>query len=216
MRLNQDPELQIGETTWDHVQIRISGPLDKPVLIYLPGLHGDWTLVSSFKAALGNSVRFVEITYPRTTEWSLRQYAAGVVDALRSVEVTHGWLLAESFGSQVAWEILRGSAPPRPDSFVVNGVILCGGFVRHPMPWLVPVLQRINRNVPMAVLKIFCGLYGVYARLRHRRAPETLCCVNEFVARRTEEADRQALAHRYTLIYANDFCELASRTSVPI
>src|SRR5258706_3116833 len=92
---------------WDCIQLRVSGPTDKPVLIYLPGLHGDWTLIANFKQALGSELRFVEITYPRTTVWSLNQYASGVLDALASAGIRTGWLLGESFGSQVVWETLR-------------------------------------------------------------------------------------------------------------
>ena len=199
----------------DEVEIRVSGPPDKPALIYLPGLHGDWTLVGSFKAALADRVRFVEITYPHTTTWTLREYALGVLAALASANISHGWLLGESFGSQVVWEFLsmRGKIA---GEFAIHGVILSGGFVRHPIPSLVSIGHRINRAVPMPALKVACQVYGIYAKLRHRRAPETLCCINEFVARRTTEADRQALTHRYTLIRGSDFCEVARRASVPV
>ena len=195
---------------WDRVQVQVSGPTDKPTLIYLPGLHGDWTLIASFKHALGDQVRFVEITYPRTTTWSLNEYASGILNALAAAGIREGWLLGESFGSQVVWEMLRLG------SFAIQGVILAGGFVRHPMPWIVPMVQRFNRNVRMRTLKAACQLYGLYAKFRHRRAPETLCDVSEFIARRTQEADRQALVHRYTLIYANDLCEIASTAEVPV
>src|SRR2546429_436574 len=100
---------------WDQIQIRSSGPSscepDVPAcLIYVPGLHGDWTLVGSFKTALGEAVPFVEIAYPRTTSWTVTDYANGVLDALAKAGIKSGWLLAESFGSQVGWEILRLSA----------------------------------------------------------------------------------------------------------
>jgi len=70
-------------------------------------MHGDWTLISSFRAALNGRVRLVEITYPRTTEWSLDRYADTVTDALSTHQIREGWLLAESFSSQVAWAILQ-------------------------------------------------------------------------------------------------------------
>src|SRR5207249_2633825 len=144
------------------------------------------------------------------SSWSLNEYASGVLDALASVGIEQGWLLGESFGSQIVWEMLRIG------SFAIRGIVLSGGFVRHPMPWVVQVVHRVNRNVPMVVLKAFCRLIGVYARFRHCRAPETLYCVSEFIVRRTEEVDPQALAHRYSLIRANDFCKVAAGASVPI
>src|SRR5437899_12514489 len=128
---------------WDQVQIRTSrDPTDShpdapaPCLIYLPGLHGDWTLVGSFKAALGSKVRFVEITYPRTTTWTVTDYANAVLKALHEAGITRGWLLAESFGSQIGWEILRlASSQSQSGSFSPNALILAGGLVRHPMRW---------------------------------------------------------------------------------
>jgi len=201
-------------SSWGGIQLRTSGEVEKPTLIYLPGLHGDWTLIRSFRLALKGAVRFVEITYPRTIDWSLRDYAAGVQSALKDSGITSGWVLAESFGSQVAWQLLQAnSAGP---SFEMTGLILAGGFVRHPISPVVSVVHKINRAIPMAVLKLACRLYAAYARLRHRRAPETLCDVQEFVRRRSEEPDRRAVAHRYTLIKENDFRPTATEAAIPI
>src|SRR3989442_12783236 len=142
---------------WDQIQIRTSGPSpDVPAacLIYLPGLHGDWTLVGSFEAALASrtfrsKVRFVEITYPRTTTWTVTDYANAVLKALHEAGITRGWLLAESFGSQIGWEILRlASSQSQSGSFSPNALILAGGFVRHPMRWIIPITQRLNRAIP--------------------------------------------------------------------
>src|SRR6185437_5820884 len=90
----------------EQLQLRIQGDASQPTLIYLPGLHGDWTLIPSFKRALGNRARFVEVTYPRTLTWSLDDYAAGVEAALREKGITRGWILAESFGSQILWPVV--------------------------------------------------------------------------------------------------------------
>ena len=66
----------------ERIQIQIHGEAPNPALIYLPGMHGDWSLISSFRAALSGRVRLVEITYPPTTEWNLDRYADAVTDAL--------------------------------------------------------------------------------------------------------------------------------------
>ena len=60
------------------LQIRVHGPAELPALIYLPGLHGDWTLIGGLRASLVGRVRFVEFTYPRTVAWSLDDYAAAI------------------------------------------------------------------------------------------------------------------------------------------
>ena len=111
----------------EELQLRIHGDASLPTLIYLPGLHGDWTLIGGFRHAIGDKVRFVEITYPRTLTWSLDDYAAAVETALAKNGITDGWLLGESFSSQVVWAMVaRGK-------FQAQGVILAGGFVKYPM-----------------------------------------------------------------------------------
>ena len=90
----------------ESLQIRIHGEAGLPALIYLPGIHGDWTLVSSFRERMKPHVRFVEFTYPRTLEWSLDDYATAVLEQLAANEIHEGILLGESFGSQVAWAML--------------------------------------------------------------------------------------------------------------
>src|ERR1035441_7111573 len=88
------------------LQIRIHGEASLPTLIYLPGLHGDWTLVGGFLQALNGRVRFVEIAYPRTLVWSLDDYAGAIEAALAQNGITSGWLLGESFGSQPLWALV--------------------------------------------------------------------------------------------------------------
>ena len=111
----------------EELQLRVHGAASLPTLIYLPGLHGDWTLAGGFLRALGGQARFVEMTYPRTLTWSLEDYAAAIETALARAGIPDGWLLGESFGSQPLWALVgRGKFPAR-------GVILAGGFVKHPM-----------------------------------------------------------------------------------
>ena len=173
------------------LEIRIHGDASLPTLIYLPGLHGDWTLVSSFRAAVQGKVRFVEFAYPCRTDWTLDDYAQAVVEKLAAHGITSGWVLAESFGSQVAWKILE-----RADGrFQPFGLILAGGFVRHPIPWGVHLFRLAQRNIPWPCYRLMLRFYARYARLRHRHAPETFASIAEFVSRRTRE-DNLAIASR--------------------
>jgi pimeloyl-ACP methyl ester carboxylesterase len=198
---------------WNELQMRVHGGAERPTLIYLPGLHGDWTLVSSFRVALGERVRFVEVTYPRTRTWRLEEHARAVLDKLDGHGVREGWILAESFSSVVAWAVLE-RAPG--SGFKVNGLILAGGFVRYPYSIMVRIARALNRAIPLWMIKMLCWLYGQYAVVRHRQAPETLECVAEFVRRRSEEADREAICHRYELILASDARKLVESANVPI
>src|SRR5262245_29300454 len=111
------------------LQMRIHGDATHPTLVFLPGLHGDWTLIGPFRIALGGRVRFVEVTYPRTLTWTLGDFAAAVESKLRDEGITNGWLLGESFSSQVVWSMAARN------QFKIDGIIFAGGFVKHLMQW---------------------------------------------------------------------------------
>ena len=138
----------------DALQIRVHGDASLPTLIYLPGLHGDWLLVTRFRLALAGRVRFVEFTYPHTVTWSLDDYAAAVEGKLREHGIASGWLLAESFGSQVAWPLLQSQ------SFRAEGLILAGGFARHPWLAAVRATEWLVRLAPLAWLTAIVSGYG--------------------------------------------------------
>jgi pimeloyl-ACP methyl ester carboxylesterase len=155
----------------------------------------------------------VEFTYPCLPSWTLDDYAKAVVESLASKGITRGWILAESFSSQVAWTILQ-----RAESnslFEPLGLILAGGFVRHPAIFGVHCFHAAHRLMPWWLFRILLKFYAQYARLRHRRAPETLASIAEFVERRTE-SDRAAIASRYPLIARNDPRRIARETAVPV
>jgi pimeloyl-ACP methyl ester carboxylesterase len=193
----------------EELQMRIHGEAGLPTLIYLPGLHGDWTLVGGFRRALAGRARFVEFIYPRTLDWSLDDYAQVIEARLLENGIARGWLLGESYGSQVLWPIV---ARRRID---VQGVVLAGGFVRHPMRWAARLAQRVAGEIPLSLLTRLMFGYARIARFRYRRSPETMASIQEFVARRTE-LDRQAAVHRLRLIAENDPCSIAARFSGPV
>ena len=190
------------------IQLRVYGDLSLPTLIYLPGLHGDWTLIGGFRHAVAGKVRFVEITYPRTLTWSLDDYAAGVEAVLAENGITRGWLLGESFSSQVVWTMVQRR------KFQAQGIILAGGFIKYPNPMLWLMEKIIGRLSNKALLGIIFG-YGKVARFRYRRSPQTLAALDEFIARRTE-LDRGAAQHRLHLVAENDPRTIACRAGVPV
>jgi hypothetical protein len=193
----------------EQLQMRVYGEASQPTLIYLPGLHGDWTLIGSFRRALGNRVRFVEFTYPRTLTWSLDDYAANVEAAVAGIGITRGWLLGESFSSQVVWSMVaRGK-------FQMDGAILAGGFVRHPVRAGVRFAERIARGISLRLLVRIMFGYAKLARFRYRHSPETVANIQEFIDRRTE-LDRQAAVHRLRLIAQSDYCSIARAAKIPI
>ena len=195
----------------ERLRLRIQGGAAGATLIYLPGLHGDWTLIRSFRVALGGDVRFIEFTYPRTVSWSLADYAEAVESALLEQSIRRGWLLGESFGSQVAWALVgrAGSA------FQADGIVLAGGFVRHPMPWLAGRAAGVCDGARGGWIEAFLVLYAKYARFRHRHAPETLADIGEFVARRTD-LDLRAMAQRLRLVAGSDCRGVARASRLPV
>lgn len=193
----------------EKLQVRVHGSGRLPTVVYLPGLHGDWTLIGGFRRAVRDKVRLVELTYPRTLEWSLDDYAAAIEGALAEQGVTHGWLLGESFGSQLVWPLVQR------ERFKVDGIILAGGFVRHPARWLVLLARHVARGVPLKMITRVLFGYAKVSRWRFRKEPEVLAGVNEFIARRTE-LDKQAATHRLELIAENDPRPIACSTRVPV
>ena len=193
----------------EQLEMRIHGDAAQPTLVYLPGLHGDWTLVGSFRRALGGRVRFVELTYPRTLTWSLEDYAREVETALAGQGITRGWLLGESFGSQLVWPLVARNR------FQAEAVIFAGGFGRHPMRWGVRLGEHVCGGIPLSLLTRILFGYAKVARFRYRHSPETLAHIHEFIARRTEP-DRQAAVHRLRLIAQNDPHAIARQLSVPV
>ncbi|HLX71203.1 MAG TPA: alpha/beta hydrolase [Verrucomicrobiae bacterium] len=193
----------------EQIQLRIRGDASCPTLVYLPGLHGDWTLVGSFRRALGDRVRFVEVTYPRTLTWSVQDYAMNVEQALAEKGITSGWLLGESFSSVVVWPLIERKR------FKVEGLILAGGFVEHSMRWGARLLQRVAGAVPLSLVTRIFFTYAKVARFRYRRSPETRADIGEFIARRTE-LDRRAAVHRLQLVAESDPRAIARKVSVPV
>ncbi len=196
-------------TTPDKIELRVHGRAVRPVLIYLPGLHGDWTLVGGFRRALADRVRFVDMTYPRTLTWSLDDYAAAIEQALSGQGIDHGWLLGESFGSQVLWALASRN------HFRADGLILAGGFGRYPVPFAVRCSLRFAGRRSYSVLSRLLPLYERLSRWRYGRSPAALAEVREFVARRTE-LDAQAARHRLELIAANQPAAAIRQCQVPV
>ncbi|EEF58326.1 alpha/beta fold hydrolase [Pedosphaera parvula] len=205
------------------LQLRVHGDTSKPALIYLPGLHGDWTLVTAFRAALKERVCFVDITYPRSLTWNIDDYANNIEDELLKCGLTRGWLLGESFGSQITWPLMEKNLPAnalhqtslRKNSFKVEGIILAGGFVKHPWKWGPGLLCRIGEKTSMKGYGSELRFYSMYMNFRHRHSPEARASIQEFANRRTD-LDRQAMRARLKLLDQYDPRPTARQTHVPV
>ena len=201
--------MTLADSDLSTFSMRVHGADSLPTVIYLPGLHGDWTLVSSFREEIEGRVRFVEFAYSPDLTLSLEAYGRLVLCALRKAGIQSGWILAESFGSQVSWEVIR-------QGFPVEGLILAGGFVRFPFPWGLAQARRLCGSRAGWPLTVMLWLYPRYARFRHRGAPATLAAIDEFVRRRAMPGDREAMTHRMALIARSDPRPVAAECRVPV
>src|SRR5690606_20479368 len=104
-------------------------------------------------------------------------------------------VLAESFGSQVAWPLCA-----RASRFRVEGLILAGGFGRYPFVLAARAVVLLASHTPASWFKAVLARYARIARWRFRRAPLSFQSnLAEFIARRTPQ-DRDAAVHRLKLI----------------
>jgi pimeloyl-ACP methyl ester carboxylesterase len=197
----------------EELQIRVFGDPTLPTLVYLPGSHGDWTLIAGFRGVLSGRVRFVEITYPRTLTWTIEDYATEIEKALVARGIEHGWLVGESFGSQPAWGLVERSASN--GRFRIEGLILAAGFVKHPISWGPIFLRRIGQWRPQSLFRLTMSVYAWCHRLLHRLTPEARKDLDEFMARRTP-LDRRAMSHRLDLISGYDPRPIARSCRVPV
>ncbi len=204
-------DAETAELASAEFEVRVNEPsrTPAPTLIYLPGLHGNWTLIGDFRRALNGRVRFVETCYPPTLEWSLNEFAKAFEQAMSSRGIDSGWLLAESFGSQVAWPILQRG------QFKVEGLILAGGFVKHPLRRAVQLAEAIAGKISLTVLIHILFGYARVARFRFRNSPDTHKGIEEFIAR-LNERERQAAKHRLRLVAASAPLEMAREARVPV
>jgi len=193
----------------EELQLRIHGDASLPTLIYFPGLHGDWTLVGSFRRHLAGKVRFVEFTYPRTLTWSLDDYAVAIENALAQNGILGGWLLGESYGSQVVWTVVGRK------KFNPQGIILAGGFVKYPAHRFMRFTEKFCGRILFSVFVWIMFSYAKMARFRYRNSPDTLATIDEFIARRTD-LDGRAAQHRLHLLAENDPRQIASEAKLPV
>jgi pimeloyl-ACP methyl ester carboxylesterase len=188
------------------VELRVH-PGKGPTLIYLPGLHGDWGLIGQFRRELGDAVRFVEFAYSKD-EIPLSELARHVHGALEREGIEDGWLLGQSFGSQVAWSLLERG-------YAAEGVVLAGGFVKHPWPWGVALMRGIMGGLPAGVVKPAYTAYSAACNALARREPERAAEIMGFAQRRGAPEWRAA-AWRLRLISTADPRPVARRTTVPV
>ena len=130
-----------------------SGERDGPPAIFLPGVHGDWTLLKRARPILADKLRLIEITYPRAGSWNLGEFSRALEDLMDVLELDSAHLIAESFGSLIGWQFGL-ECPSR-----VRSMVLVGGFCQPPGPQRIGLAKTALSLLPSFILEKGIDLY---------------------------------------------------------
>ena len=136
---------------------RVSGEESGTPVIYLPGVHGDWTPQAAAGPILAQNFRLVEVTYPKKPEWSIADYMNALVSLLDRLEIRSAHVIAESFGSLVGWEL----GLERPSR--VRSLMIVGGFCQPPGP---PKVLLAKWGLSLLPTEVFERGVNAYASFR--------------------------------------------------
>ena len=178
-----------------------------PTIIYLPGVHGDWTAQSRARPLLSRDFHLVETAYPRVDSWSIDDFAGALKDLLDGLGIESAHIVGESFGSLVGWQF--GIA--HPDR--VRSYTLVGGFARSPRFRVAAAAAAALKSIPTGMLESAIDLYvaGKSALGEHRETFDT----GAYPATRTQRG-LQATANRMSIIQRTDFRGLLHQVRFPV
>lgn len=168
-----------------------------PALVYVPGVQGDWTPMHRTGALIAEFSRLVLTAYPRNPAWTLEDHARAVLAVLDHLGLERAHLLAESYGSLVAWQVAL-LAPQR-----VQSIAIAGGFVLSPQRVGAACAAVFHRHGPPWLMEAMVQGYLRWAT-RHSRHPEIASFRRScFPAIRAPQG-WQALANRMRIIARAD------------
>jgi 3-oxoadipate enol-lactonase len=187
---------------------QVTGPEEHPPLVYLPGVHGDWTPLGRARSLLNESFQLVEAAYPRVAHWSLADFSQALESLLDALKLDSVHLVGESFGSLVAWEF--GLTHPRR----VRSLALVGGF-SHPPSRTAGLAKHALSLVPTALFETGVDMYVAHKNRRGEPRHPPGEGVPPYAAVRTASG-RRATANRMRLIQRTDFRPLLSQVAFPV
>ena len=186
---------------------QVTGDPNAPPILYLPGVHGDWTPQVRARSILGRDFHVVETAYPRIENWSIDDYARALKELLEGLRIDSAHIVGESFGSLVAWQF--GIANPER----VRSFTLVGGFSRPPRFRVAAVAAAALKSLPTGVLESAIDVYvaGKSATGERRETFES----GAYPATRTPRG-RRAAANRMTIIQESDFRDQLKEIRFPV
>lgn len=130
------------------------GPVTGAPVIYLPGSHGDPSLIGEARRILRRDVRLLAVTYPRAESWTLEDYSDALEDLMGVLDVDSAHLIGESFGGLIGWEF--GLTLPRR----IRSLLLVGGFCRPVAGPRIEFARHALAHLPSAILERGANLFG--------------------------------------------------------
>ena len=184
-----------------------TGNQDAPPIVYLPGVHGDWTPQVAARPLIGRDYHFVETAYPRIETWSIDDYGRALNNLLDELGIEAAHVVGESFGSLVGWQF--GIANPGR----VRSFTLVGGFAQPPRFRIAAAAAAALTTLPTALLESSIDFYvsGKSALGEFREMFE----LGAYPATRTEQG-RRATANRMRIIQASDFSDQLAQVEFPV
>ena len=186
---------------------QVVGDATAPPIVYLPGVHGDWTAQSQAREHLGRDFHLIEIAYPRIENWSIDDFAHALKELLDGLGIESAHIVGESFGSLVGWRF----GVLHPDR--VRSHTLVGGFARPPRFRVAGAAATILRSLPTTMLESAIDLYvaGKSVLGEKREAFDS----GAYPATRTERG-RIATANRMSIIQSIDFRDQLQEIRFPV
>ena len=190
--------------------VQVSGPIGAPAVVYVPGIHGDWTPLWRIRNVLRRHCRLIEIAYPRTAErWSLDEYTTRLTALIDRLDLSTVHLLAESFGSLVGWTF----ASRHPER--VKSLMVAGGFCSSPGRVKVAAADLALRLFPARLLDKMVDLYLAYLIKRGFPASAFHRQSEFFPATRTRPGWRST-HNRLKIIRRTDVRSRLGELSIPV
>ena len=178
-----------------------------PPILYLPGVHGDWTPQVRARSMLSRDFHFLETAYPRIENWSIDDYGHALKELLDGLGIESAHIVGESFGSLVAWQFGIVN-PGRVRSFT-----LVGGFSRPPRFRVAAAAAAALKSLPTNLLESAIDVYvaGKSAAGERRETFKS----GAYPATRTPRG-RRATATRMTIIQESDFRDQLKEIDFPV
>jgi pimeloyl-ACP methyl ester carboxylesterase len=184
------------------------GRPEAPVILYLPGVQGDWTPMWHMAPLVAEHFRLIVTAYPRQCTWTLDDHATAALNLMDELRLGSVHLLAESFGSLVGWALtLR--APER-----VRSIVLAGGFSQSPQPVGARLARHLMHWVSPHFLDDMVKMYVNWIAGPEVRKNAQLCA-QAFMAVKSKPGWR-ACANRMRIIYGTDLRARLGEIRVPV